>query len=278
MNISVLRRINWKHGYVQIFGIGLITSLLLFLPFLIMDGGYFFYYGDFNVQQIPFYLHAHDAVRSGWTGWDWLTDLGASFVGSYSFYLLGSPFFWLTIPFPSEAVPYLMAPLLMLKFALTSVTGYAYIRRFTCREETAMFCGLMYAFSGFNLYNIFFNHFNEAVLFFPLLLIAMEELMLNHCRGGFALAAAACALVNYYFFFGEVLFCIVYFLLRARDYRLTLKKFGLLALEAVLGVLLAGVLLLPSFWAVIDNPRTESYLTGFDTLFYKDVQRYGLIL
>ena len=105
MNISVLRRINWKHGYVQIFGIGLITSLLLFLPFLIMDGGYFFYYGDFNVQQIPFYLHAHDAVRSGWTGWDWLTDLGASFVGSYSFYLLGSPFFWLTIPFPSEAVP-----------------------------------------------------------------------------------------------------------------------------------------------------------------------------
>lgn len=278
MNISVLRRINWKHGYVQIFGIGLITSLLLFLPFLIMDGGYFFYYGDFNVQQIPFYLHAHDAVRSGWTGWDWLTDLGASFVGSYSFYLLGSPFFWLTIPFPSEAVPYLMAPLLMLKFALTSVTGYAYIRRFTRREETAMFCGLMYAFSGFNLYNIFFNHFNEAVLFFPLLLIAMEELMLNHCRGGFALAAAACALVNYYFFFGEVLFCIVYFLLRARDYRLTLKKFGLLALEAVLGVLLAGVLLLPSFWAVIDNPRTESYLTGFDTLFYKDVQRYGLIL
>ena len=50
------------------------------------------------------------------------------------------------------------------------------------------------------------NPFNEAVLFFPLLLIAMEELMLNHCRGGFALAAAACALVNYYFFFGEVLF------------------------------------------------------------------------
>ena len=278
MDASFLRRIDWKHNYVKIFLIGLLTSFVIFLPFLIMDGGYFFYYGDFNVQQIPFYLHAHEAVRTGWTGWDWNTDLGASFIGSYSFYLLGSPFFWLTIPFPSGAVPYLMAPLLMLKFAFTSVTGYAYIRRFTLREDSAMLCGLMYAFSGFNLYNIFFNHFNEAVLFFPLLLIGIEELMLNHCRGGFALAVAVCALVNYYFFFGEVLFCILYFLLRMKAYRLTWKKFGLLALEAVLGVLLAGVLLVPSFWAVIGNPRTGEVLTGFDTIFYGNVQRYGLIL
>ena len=99
------------------FFIALAMAFLLFLPFLIIDKGLFIYYGDFNVQQIPFYRMAHDAVRSGNIFWNWNTDLGANFIGSYSFYLLGSPFFWLTLPFPSGMVPYLMAPLLMLKTA-----------------------------------------------------------------------------------------------------------------------------------------------------------------
>ena len=99
-----------------------------------------------------------------------------------------------------------MAPLLMLKFALTGVTGCAFLRRFVKNGHTAVFGGLLYAFSGFNLYNIFFNHFNEVVMLFPLLLIAMEELVVNRRRGLFALTVALCAIVNYYFFFGEVLF------------------------------------------------------------------------
>ena len=39
------------------------------------------------------------AVKSGQTGWNWYTDLGSNFIGSYSFYTLGSPFFWLSLYF-----------------------------------------------------------------------------------------------------------------------------------------------------------------------------------
>ena len=60
-------------------------ALLLFLPFVIYNRGYFIYYGDYNAQQIPFYRLAHEAVRSGNIGWSWTTDLGANFIGSYSF-------------------------------------------------------------------------------------------------------------------------------------------------------------------------------------------------
>lgn len=68
-------------------------------------------------SRFRFTAWAHDAVRSGEVLWNSYTDLGANFIASYSFYLLFSPFFWLTLPFPSEMVPYLMAPLLMLKTA-----------------------------------------------------------------------------------------------------------------------------------------------------------------
>ena len=41
----------------------------------------------------------------------------------------------------------------------------------------------MYAFSGYSIYNIFFNHFHEVIAFFPLLLIAMEEYFVDGRRG-----------------------------------------------------------------------------------------------
>ena len=153
-----------------------------FLPYVIYDKGYFFFYGDFNVQQIPFYQLAHQAVREGNIWWSWKTDLGANFIGSYSFYLLFSPFFWLTLPFPTSFVPHLMAPLLVLKSACAAVTAYWYLRRFVRDQEWAVFCSLLYAFSGFSVYNIFFNHFHEAIVFFPLLLVGLEKAMTENPR------------------------------------------------------------------------------------------------
>ena len=202
------------------FLIALVTAAVIFLPFIIWDKGYFFFYGDFNVQQIPFYKLAHEAVRSGDLFWNWYTDLGANFIGSYSFYLLGSPFFWLTLPFPTSFVPHLMGPLLILKHACAAFTGTLYLKRFVKERDYAVFGGLLYAFSGFAVYNVFFNHFHEAIVFFPLLLVGLEELIVHNRRGVFALAVAINAFVNYWFFIGEVVFVVLYFIIRALSPRL----------------------------------------------------------
>ncbi|MBR6791309.1 MAG: YfhO family protein [Oscillospiraceae bacterium] len=265
----------------SVFLLALAAAALIFLPFLIMDGGLFVYYGDYNVQQIPFYQMCHQMVRSGEMGWNWYTDLGANFVGSYAFYLLGSPFFWLTIPFPNSWVPYLMAPLLMLKMATAAATSFCYIRRFTKNAGYAVLGAMMYAFSGYSIYNVFFNHFHEVIAFFPLLLIGMEEFVVNGRRGTFALAVALNAVVNYYFFFGEVIFVVIYFFFRLTDkehFRVRFGSFLLLALEAVLGLLMSAVLLLPGLMSIMGNPRTDNFLVGWSGLFYGNVQRYGLIL
>lgn len=190
LSYGIRQKSNAEEPAKQLFSqglfLGLGLSFLVFIPFLVVDGGRFLFYGDFNVQQVPFYRLAHDAVRSGNLGWSHLTDLGANFIGSYSFYLLGSPFFWLTIPFPSEWVQYLMGPLLILKFACATLTGYVYLHRYTKSLDSALIGAVLYAFSGFSIYNIFFNHFHEAIVFFPLLLAALDEYMQP--------AAGACSL------------------------------------------------------------------------------------
>ncbi|MCL2883975.1 MAG: YfhO family protein, partial [Oscillospiraceae bacterium] len=252
----------------------LLVASILFVPFIIYGHGYFLYYGDFNVQQIPFYQMAHDAVRSGNLWWSWTTDLGANFIGSYSFYLLGSPFFWLTLPFPSAAVPYLMGPLLILKFACAAVAAYAFLRRFV-KPQYASVGGLLYAFSGFSLYNIFFNHFFDAIIIFPLMLLGLEMLMKDNRRGLFGITVFFAALSNYYFFIGQVVFLLLYFLVRALSGEWTLRPVRLLslALEAVAGTAMAGVLLLPSFFAVIQNYRTGQLVDGWNALYYSTPQR-----
>lgn len=270
-----------RECYWKVFLFAAAIAAVIFLPFVIYDRGYFLFYGDFNVQQIPFYQHAHDSVLSGNIFWDWNTDLGVNFIGSYTFYLLTSPFFWLTLLFPSAAVPYLMAPLFVLKFSVAAVTSYAYIRRFCKNRNMSLIGALLYAFSGFNVYNIFFNHFNDVTAFFPLLLLSLELAVVEKKRGVFGLMVFFMAALNYFFFAGQVAFLVLYFFARMlmdQDFRVDLRTFFSLAIESVVGVGMAAVVLLPSYLAIADNPRTFSYLTGFDFWLYGKEQRYPNII
>ena len=269
-----------QNNYLKALVYGMAVSFLLFIPFILYDNGYFLFYGDFNVQQVPFYQMCHDAVRSGNIFWSWTTDLGANFIGSYTFYLLGSPFFWLTLPFPSAAVPYLMGPLFILKFGCASLTGYIYLKRYVKNPRSALIGGMLYAFSGFSIYNIFFNHFHEAIVIFPLVIAAIDEYMYHRRRGVFALAVFASCFINYYFFVGQVVFCILYWAVRCltRSWKMSFQAFLWLAFESVLGVLMSCILLIPSILAVVQNPRVDNAVDGWNALIYDRPQRYLHIL
>ena len=268
-----------KEKYLLLFVVAFLGMMVSFIPSLIANNGIFLYYGDFNSQQVMFYQHAHDMIREGNMGWDWGTDLGSSFVTSYSFYLLGSPFFWLTVLFPSGAVPYLLPWLLALKTAVAAVTAYAYMRYFVKNKDACFIGGLLYAFSGFQTYNVFFNHFHDATAFFPLLLLGFEMLVRENKRGPFAIACALCACVSYFFFISECVFLVIYFFIRSsdKDFDIDMKKFGLLILEAVLGVMISAVIFLPSVLSILNNYRVSERLYGLDLLFYNDKFRIARI-
>lgn len=269
-----------KELYLSTFLIALATASAFFVPFIIYDNGYFLFYGDFNVQQIPFYKMCHEMVKTGNISWNWNTDLGVNFIGSYSFYLLGSPFFWLTIPFPNSFVPYLIGPLLILKFACSALAAYPLIRRFTRKPETARLSSLLYAFSGFSVYNIFFNHFHEAIIVFPLLLLSVEMLLTENRRGSFALMVCVAAVTNYFFFFGMVVFCVIYWIVRTASgcYKLTFGRVAGFFAEAVIGLAMSAFLLLPSAAAIASNTRLDEVLLGWNGLLYGKEQIYANIL
>ena len=264
-----------RERYLLLFVISFVGMMIAFAPAMIKNHGIFMYYGDFNSQQLMFYKHAHQMVREGNLGWDWGTDLGSGFVSTYSFYLLGSPFFWMTTLFPTGSTVYLMPWLLAIKTGVAAVCAYAYLRRFIQNKDCAAIGALLYAFSGFQTYNIFFNHFHDATAFFPLLLLAFELMVQENKKGAFAIAVALTAVISYFFFVSAVVFTVIYFFLRCldKDFKIDLKKFINLGIESVIGLLMSCIILLPSVLMVMNNYRVNERMVGLDYILYNDKAR-----
>ena len=269
-----------------------LTAAIFFLPFYIIDGGFFHYAGDFNSQQISFYRYMNGFIKGagypdGMAGaarstFSWATDLGSGAMNAYSFYLYGSPFFWLSLIFPQNWLPYLMVPLLVLKFAVAGGGAYRYLCRYVSRSDHAVLGACLYAFSGFSIYNVFFNHFIDVVALFPWMLWALDETLYEQEEhyGLFAFWVGVNLLNNYFFFIGQVLFLVIYFIckLTTKDFPMNVRLFIRLAFESLLGAALGFVLLWPAVLSILQNPRTIDLSSGWGFLTYSKVQQYLAIL
>ena len=56
-----------RKKFWQAVGLCALTAAIFFLPFYILDGGFFHYAGDFNSQQISFYRYMNGFVKGAGT-------------------------------------------------------------------------------------------------------------------------------------------------------------------------------------------------------------------
>ena len=281
-------KLSLKHGPVAVlvkndalraFLLNLIAAAIGFGIFVIANGGPFAVAGDFNVQQIPFAMHANDAIKSGNVVWDWSLDLGSNFIGGMMFYVLGNPSFWLSLLFPSDSFIYIVAWIYVLKYAFAGLTSYLWLRRHIRNSSFAVTASMLYAFSGFMHEDLLFYHFHDVVALFPLLLLTFELLVEENRRGPFIFAVTLNLLVNYFFFPGEVLFLAVYFILRYvyEGGRSEWKKLPVILIEGILGCMIGAVLLMPAAIFVMQNPRVKFDYVGSNSLVF-GAERYLFIL
>lgn len=290
-----------------VFLTGALMYLIIVIPFLIYHGGIFFYYGDYNVQQVPFYVLAGRAVHEGYLFWNSRVDLGSSMGGSFAFYLWGSPFFWISTLFPEKVVPYILPFLMSLKYGTALTCAYVWARTQTRTERGAFLAALLYAFSGLQAVNIVFQHMHDATAFFPLYLLAFDRFVKTdinlaadkdgvgtttapagsagtgrvpsasfiHDRLPFVLMTALSAVVNYYFFYGQVIFLILYYFVRyvagtGRRPAQVLREIGQLLLCGILGLLLDSFFLIQVFDILQGNSRLNDIIAGYDMVAYSE--------
>lgn len=258
----MLKRLSHNKKLLAFFLSFLLGSLII-IPNMISGGGIYHLYADFDLQEIPFNMIINSSIKEGSFLWTWHSDFGSNFIGTYSFYNLFSPFSLIGYLFPAKIFPYLIGPIFILKYAIAGLCAFLFLKRYVRNPNYAIIGSLLYTFSGFQLTNVLFYQFHDAVAFFPLLLYSFDNLVYDHKKGRFLFVVTLCAITNWFFFIGEVFFVILYYFVKiiTREYSFQWRQLFMILLEGVLGTLCAMFILMPTFLFTVDNPRLTTNWT-----------------
>lgn len=127
---------------------GLALAFVIFVPFMIVDGGRFLFYGDFNVQQVPFYRHRARCHSFRQHRLESFNRPRRQFHRFLFVLPARQPVLLAHHSVPGEWLQYLMGPLFILKFGCASLSGYIYLHRYAKNPNTALLASLLYAFSA----------------------------------------------------------------------------------------------------------------------------------
>lgn len=276
--MDLIKRIIKSKGFLA-FVLGFALYILIYLPELIAIDGVIYGSGDYNIQACPFIFHIRRSVLEGNVIWDHSSGIGNQFLSSYAYYNLFSPFTAIYLLIPESVLIYAIPYVNALKYGIGVLIAYFYLRRYVSSPHYAVIGGLLYVFSTFSAYNQVF-HFIDIIVLFPLMLIAIDELCLNRRRGVFALSVMLMAYVNYYFFFGQAVFLAIYYFVNCADRHSgkKLKSFLSVAVEAVIGCLMAMPVLLPVLFTLASSEKATTLISVADMFIYKNGFNYLKII
>ena len=247
-----------------------LIALVSILPILFLNEGRLFLVGDYMTQQIPFMKECRRVILSGTPFWSANTFLGANFIGTYSFYVYGSPFFWPLLLIPERFMTYALGILLILKHTVAAVTANLYLSKHTANKNYALAGSLMYAFSGFAIDSSFYYHFLDVIALFPLVLYYTDRVLEGKGTARMSAAVFICAITNYYFFISTSFIFLFYLFFRIRysDGKYGIKDGVRCVVSYGIGGLAAAVILIPSALCLLETSKaTNSYSAGIASIF-----------
>lgn len=231
--------------------VGVLPSLLQYGTSLMV--------GDFSGQQIPFIMETKRMLSSGVPFWSWRHSIGDSFIPSYSFYTLTSPFVWINCLFPYKYLYFSITLTLLLKMMCLGAVGYLYFRKMSLGKDLSVVGSLMFTFSSFTISNLTYYHFVEPMIAFVVLLIAIERFLREerHAMTFLALSSFIVCFVNFYFAFGSLLFALMYTLFRisSAEISVSVRKVIKGVGSVLMGVMLSSIVLLPTVMYLSESPR-----------------------
>lgn len=243
----------------KVFLVALLISFCTILPILIQSGWNLYMVGDYMTQQIPFIKESRRMFLSGTPFWSWNTFLGANYLGSYSFYVYGSPFFWPLVILPERFLGTGLAAMFVLKHGVAAWTAFLYLKKHVRSKLYAAAGSFMYAFSFFSMDSTFYYHFLDVIALFPLVLYFTDEVLDNGKTYLLFLVSLVNALVNYYFYIGTSIFFLIYLIVRVCSSEKYKFKDGFRCLMFYgLGGLAAAVILLPSALTLLETDKATS--------------------
>lgn len=231
------------------------------------------YGGDYSAQYIPMGYHIwdyyHNWIKTGhFTLFDTTLYLGANSFGSNAYYGLFSPFNIIIVLLPRTIVPQSVAISSIIKLACAGLFFSLYLKHsFSIKEKVSHICGIAYAFCGWGAFYLWYNNYQDILVFFPLVLWGIEKTIKEQKPWLLAIGVFLLTICNYVLMVSYIICAFFYAMFRffqsvkSRNVSDNFKVLGLGVLGFLGGLLLALFIFAPAFMATMSSPKldTNSY-------------------
>ena len=250
------------------------VGLGFYIMMLIENNFTLAYGGDYSAQYIPMGYHVwdyyHEWIKTGhFTLFDTTLYLGANSFGSNAYYGLFSPFNIIICIFPRQAVPHAVAICSITKLACAGMFFSMYMHRaFNVKETVARICGIAYAFCGWGAFYLWYNNYQDILVFFPLVLLGIEKTIKEQKPWLLAVGVFLLAICNYVLMVSYIICAFFYAMFRffqqikTKNVKENFTILGLGVAGFAGGLLMALFIFGPALMATLSSPKLETNSYG----------------
>lgn len=207
-------------------------------------------------QIIPFIKESRRLFLSGTPFWSANSFFGADYLGTYSYYVYASPFFWPLLLLNENQLEVGITVIFIMKHMLAGVSSYLFLSTQFEEKRYAVSGSLIYTFSSFTFDATYYFIFLDVIAVFPLFLYFLEKALYGNGDIGFIFAVFLNATINYYCFIGTSIFFLIYLFIRVKNsdelnWKCAIKCIALYAA----GVAASAVILLPAAFSLLNTSK-----------------------
>lgn len=225
---------------------------------------------DGITQHYPLIREFHQLLMkfglAGVTGWSWTFGLGADKLTTLAYYVLGDPFAYALALLPTRLLEVGYGWAIILRLYAAGLAFLVLARRYAFKPGSQLVGAVTYAFTGYSLMvGVHHPFFLLPMIWLPLLFVGIDRILQGKGWGFLAAVTGITILSNFYFAYilglGSLIYAVIrYFSCRERGQLAVswLVATARFLAAAVTGLMISGVLLLPSLLMMLKSTRTVS--------------------
>ena len=263
----------------------MIAGFLIILPYE-LNGCSLICKGDASVQHYPALAYYGEYLRGiirtlvtehrlEIPAWDMNIGYGGDIVTTLHYYCLGDPLTLISAFFTENHTELCYNLLVIARLYLAGIAMLCYCRHRGTAGYSSVAGALVYCFCGYAIApGIFHPFFSTPLIYFPLILWGSELLFEKKTPFVFIMSVAFSLLSNFYFFYMQVIFVVLYVLLRYIPFygKIRIKEFFGVMLKfascSVIGMLIAMPVFLPNIISLLQSDRIS--VERIIPMFYPD--------
>ena len=192
--------------------------------------------------------------------WDFAIGEGSDILETFHYYGLGDPINLLSVFVKEEHLSFFYDFSIFLRMYLSGITFAQFCFYKKENIDATLLGSILYSFCSFALASAY-GHilFLNALIYLPLVILGVEKIINNDGWKTLTTSVFLSSISSIYFFYMIVLITIIYTIVRVfyinKSFKDIISLLIRITIYSFLGVLISGIIFVPSFYSLINNSR-----------------------